>query len=220
MFPGWVLFVCQDSRCIATNANEEQSMANSLVIHATKGIQFVFESLSPEEQKKILKEAASRYSKVLKGYSLSKNTNCDGSHGSTGGEMAFSLMSLMSIAVGKAHLGGVFDAGFILQLANTIQWRCDPKSFLPEDEKCFWDGTTSLCLLILSQLLWRERAKLAEAGVHTRLLKQNVVMVARPGKTPRKAIDFLSAISQMSRNGEPTAKLAAQRIEACMSADF
>jgi len=37
-------------------------------------------------------------------------------------------------------------------------------------------------------------------------------MVARPGKAPRRAIDFPSALRLISQKGEAAAKIASQRI--------
>jgi hypothetical protein len=42
-------------------------------------------------------------------------------------------------------------------------------------------------------------------------------MVARPGKAPRKAIDFPSALKLISQNGEAAAKIASQRILSYLS---
>ena len=67
-------------------------------------------------------------------------------------------------------------------------------------------------LQLLAQILWREETALSKVGIKVLNLKNSTFMVARPGKAPRKAIDFPSALKLISQNGEAAAKIASLRI--------
>jgi len=207
------------SAAFAIELCQNQWKTNSMHVHAAKGIQFVFESLCREKQMALLKEAGQKYCKVLKSYSLSRHSSKE-SEKANGGEVAFHMATLMTTAQGKVGLEDFFGYELVVQLANTVQWRCDPKTVISQHEMPFWDGTTTLCLQLLAQCLWRERTKLKKMGIEPLDLKKNVVMVARPGKAPRKAIDFVSALDVTMKTGEAVAKLAAKRIETCLNMDL
>jgi hypothetical protein len=189
---------------------------NSLHVHAAEGIQFVYDSLHESKQKSILQEVVTRYAKVLKSHSLAR-TIVKGNDIPNGGELAYHLTTLMMLANSKESVEQCFDLQLLTYLVNTIQWRYDPKTVISDEDICFWDGTTTQSLQILAQCLWRENARLLKAGIKMRNLKETVVMVARPGKAPRKAVDFASALGIAVKNGEAASKLAAQRILRCLN---
>lgn len=201
---------------LATPYERNRPITMSIHVHAAEGIQFVFASLNDEKKSAILREAVALYANVLRSYTLSKN-GVSNNEGTNGGEVAFQMATIMTMAIGATSLEQYFDSQALSSLAATVQWRCDPKTYISQDELCFWDGTNTLCLQILSHLLWRENGRLLHAGVRVNDLKENVVMVARPGKAPRKAIDFQSALMTIIKNGESAAKLAAQRIVRCLN---
>merc|ERR1712224_539250 len=133
-------------------------------------------------------------------------------HRANGGELAYNLTSLMMMGRGKDCVDKCFDSNLVSSLVNTVQWRYDPKTSMEEDAVIYWNATTTQCLQILAQILYREETALVKAGIKVCNLKNNIFMVARPGKAPRKAIDFPSALKLISQNGEAAAKISAQRI--------
>jgi hypothetical protein len=179
-------------------------------VQAAEGVLIVFDSLPPSRQETIFKEVRSRYVKLLKSHSIAKATKAN--ERANGGELAYNLTTLMMVARGKECVAECFDSQLVVSMVNTVQWRCDPKTVITEDSLMYWDATTTQCLQIVAQALYTEEAKLAKAGIKLRSLKDSVFMVARPGKAPRKAIDFPSALKLLSMNGEAAAKIAAQRI--------
>jgi hypothetical protein len=203
---------------LATESCQHQSIRNPLHVHAAEGIQFVYDSLHESKQNSILQEVVTRYAIVLKSHSLAR-TIVKGNDRPNGGELAYHLTTIMMLANSKESVEQCFDWQLLTYLVNTIQWRYDPKTVISEEEICFWDGTTTQSLQILAQCLWRENARLLKAGIKMRNLKESVVMVARPGKAPRKAVDFPSALAIAMKNGEAASKLAAQRILRCLNED-
>jgi hypothetical protein len=195
-----------------------QSIRKSLHVHAAEGIQFVYDSLPESKQKTILIEVVTRYVKVLKSRSISR-VALKSNDRANFGELAYHLTTIMLVAMGKDSVEECFNSQLLLSLVSTIQWRYDPKTLIAEDELAYWDASATQSLQIISHLLWREEARLAKAGIKTRSLKENVWMVARPGKAPRKAIDFPSALGLVLKSGEATAKLAAQQIVSCLTKD-
>jgi hypothetical protein len=183
---------------------------NSYHVQAAEGLLTVFDSLSASRQLSVFKEARLRYSMLLKSHSIAKATNAD--ERANGGELAYSLTTLMMLGRGKEEIAKCFDAALLLALVNTVQWRYDPKTTISEDALVEWDATTTQCLQIIAQTLYQGEQALANAGIKLAVLKGSVYMVARPGKAPRKAIDFPSAVKLVSRNGEAAAKMASRRI--------
>jgi len=179
-------------------------------VQAVEGVLVVFDSLPESKQGRIFKEVTTRYIKLLKNHSIARSTKS--SERANGGELAFNLTSLMMVSRGKNSVADYFDSNLVSALVNTVQWRCDPKTTIDQAAITYWDATTTQCLQILSQFLYKEESVLVKAGVKVKNLKNSVFMVARPGKAPRKAIDFPSALKLISQNGEAAAKISSQRI--------
>jgi len=179
-------------------------------VQAVEGALVIFDSLPATKQESMFKEATTRYIKLLKSHSIARATKA--SERANGGELAFNLTTMMMVARGKDCVARCFDSNLATALVNTVQWRCDPKTTIEQDDVAYWDATTTQCLQIIAQILYKEESTLVKAGIKVRNLKNIVFMVARPGKAPRKAIDFPSSLRLLSQNGEATAKIAAQRI--------
>jgi len=179
-------------------------------VQAVEGALVVFDSLPESKQEIIFKEATKRYTKLLKTHSIARSTKS--SERANGGELAFNLTTLMMLARGKDCVAQCIDSKLVSALVNTVQWRYDPKTSIDEAAITFWDATTTQCLQLLAQILYKEESFLVKAGVKAKSLKSSVFMVARPGKAPRKAIDFPSALKLISQNGEAAAKISSQRI--------
>ena len=184
-------------------------------IQAVEGALVVFDSLPESKQEGIFKEVTTRYIKLLKSHSISRSTKVgEKAHG---GELAFNLTMFMMVARGKDCVAKFFDSKLALALVNTVQWRYDPKTTIDQTSTDYWDATTTQCLQLLAQVLYQEESKLIDAGIKVKNLKNSVFMVARPGKAPRKAIDFVSALKLISLSGEATAKISSQRILAFLT---
>ena len=97
-------------------------------------------------------------------------------------------------------------------LVNFVQWRQDPKTSIGNTNQRFWDASISNALLLLSFILWRPEESLARAGIDLRALAGTSLMLARPGKAPRKAIDVKSALTSIINGADAGAAVAAQRV--------
>jgi hypothetical protein len=189
---------------------------NTLYINALSGIQFVFDSVPESKQIAVFNDASARYAKLLKNHAIARAVSNENEH-FKGGELAYHLTTLMLLGKGKTCLDECFTQQLMTSLVNTIQWRFDPKTFIAESELSFWDASATQCLQILSLMLWRHDESLVKSGIKSNSLKSAVFMVARPGKAPRKSIDFTAALGIIVQHGEPAAKMAAMRIIDCMS---
>jgi len=179
-------------------------------VQAVEGALVVFDSLAESNQQSVFTEVSARYVKLLKSHSIARSGK--GSERENGGELAFNLTTLMMVARGNDCVAPYYDSNLVSALVNTVQWRYDPKTSIDQTAVTYWDATTTQCLQILAQILYKEESALAKAGIKVRNLKNSVFMVARPGKAPRKAIDFPSALKLISQNGEAAAKISAERI--------
>ena len=188
---------------------------NSLHVLATEGIEYIFDSLSEAQQKSVISDIASRYQKLLRAHSIARSST-KGVALKNGGQLAYNLTTVLMLANGNTNLEKCFDLTLLTSLVNTVQWRYDPKTVISEEELCFWDATVTISLQILARILWHDEARIEKSGLKKRGLVEAVLMVARPGKAPRKAIDFPSALSFVDKAGEAAAKLAAKRIITCL----
>ena len=179
-------------------------------VQAAEGILVIFDSLSLIKQECIFREVSTRYSKLLKSHCIARAASKN--ERENGGELAYNLTTLMMVAKGKDFDQNCFDSSLVTSLINTVQWRYDPKTSISEESREYWDAATTQCLQLLFQVFSKEEAALIEAGIKIRNLMNSAFMVARPGKAPRKAIDFLSALKLISQKGEATAKVSSQRI--------
>jgi len=179
-------------------------------VQAIEGVLAIFDSLPQSKQEIIFKEVSNRYTKLLKNHSIARSTKSNDR--AYAGELAYDITTLMMAARGKDCISHLYDSNLSSSLVNTVQWRYDPKTVVEPEAVTFWDATTTQCVQILAQILSKDESALAKVGIKARNLKNSVFMVARPGKAPRKAIDFPSALKLISKNGEAAAKIASQRI--------
>lgn len=188
---------------------------NALLILAAEGIEFVFDDLPATQQQTVLKELGNRYTQVLKSQAIVRSAT-KSLDLKKGGELAYNLTNIFMMSSCKDHLDECFDAALITSLVKTVQWRYDPKTVISQEDMCYWDATTTQSLQILARVLSRDEAKLQKSGLLLRGIAETVLMVARPGKAPRKAIDFPSSLSVASKHGEAAAVLAAKRVAKCI----
>ena len=106
----------------------------------------------------------------------------------------------------------VFTQELLKSFMNIIQWRHDPKTSLDKADEQAWNASISNCLLILSLVLWRPDEILSKANLNLTELASTPLMLARPGKAPRKAIDLKSALTKITESSDSAASLAASRI--------
>lgn len=190
----------------------EGSRVRSAHTIAADGLHFVFDKLQAEKQETVIQEAGKLYSSVIKNRSLSKlKTAFDRAQA---GELVYCLTRIMLVGMGNKCVEHAFGTAVITSLVGTVQWRFDAKTAIESDEIVYWEAATTHSLLILAS--WVEQGRPfgpdATAAGKLRTLKENVWMVARPGKAPRKAVDFGTALASASKSAEASARLAADRL--------
>ena len=185
----------------------QQEPTNANLLHGTAvaGIQIVFNSLSGEKQLELGQAISSRFSKAAKNVTVAKG---DRLHG---GQLCYSLTSILLMARGKDSTESVFTTQLLTSMVNLIQWRYDPKTRLDDPDASLWNASVTHCLQLLSLTLMTTEERLNNAGIKPADLAKTVLMVARPGKAPRKAIDLSSALSKaIVDSGDP---IAAQTVK-------
>jgi len=185
----------------------------NLAAVAAHGLQCIFSKLRKEQQRVVIEVVGQSYLDLLRNRSLSKSVK-EANERTSAGKLAYSLTGIMLLAMGSDELENPFSSSAIWPLVGTVQWRYDAKTTIDDDELIFWNAATTHALEILAS--WLEQGKPFKLNGSTsakpRSLKENVWMVARPGKAPRKAADFTTAVALASKNGESNARLAAERV--------
>ncbi|KAL7576547.1 hypothetical protein ACA910_018041 [Epithemia clementina (nom. ined.)] len=214
---------------------------NANLLHSTAiaGIVVVFDSLSMEQQEAAGTAIVTHFQKTVRVCTTARSTakQAQRLHAA---ELSYQLSMALMLMRGKEFMNRIFTQEVLVSFLNLIQWRMDPKTSTgtgasnsakadkkstPElmqqqqlqqqeqEDATYWDAALSNCLLILSLLLWRPDGILKEAQIDLTALASTTLMVARPGKAPRKALDVKAALTKIVENRkEASAALAAQRI--------
>ena len=187
---------------------------NTNLLHCTAvaGIVVVYDFLSSEQQEVAGQAIAKHFAKTVKLCSTARSTakQAQRKHAA---ELSYNLTVALLLVRGKEFMNSVFTQEVLGSFLNLVQWRRDPKTSVGEkkDER-MWDAAISNCLLILSLILWRPDDILREAKVDLKALASSTLMVARPGKAPRKAIDLKAALVKVTNSNDASASLSAQRV--------
>ena len=215
---------------------------NVNLLHSTAitGIVVVFDSLSTEQQEVAGTAIATEFQKTVKLCTTARSAakQAQRLHAA---ELTYHLSMALLMVRGKEFMDSIFTQEVLVSFLNLIQWRMDPKTTptastsadkkspqstesaqQAEDDATNWDAAVSNCLLILSLLLWRPDGILKQAQIDLRALASTTLMVARPGKAPRKALDVKSALTKLTQQPQQgsnknnrkdaSAALSAQRI--------
>ena len=127
-------------------------------------------------------------------------------------ELSYSLTAFLLSFRGQASMSDIFSADIVTALIHMVQWRYDPKTILNDSEERTWTASVANCILLLSSLLWRPDDVLTAHKIDLQSLSNTTLMLARPGKAPRKAIDVKSALSCAINGADSASALAAQRV--------
>ena len=193
---------------IKTTANMN---ANRAYHAAVSGLFIVFDHLSEEEQEGGAIAVASLFSKSVKKCIVTRATTRDEERAYSA-ELLYALTTVLLLARGKSFVDTIFTKDLIVMLVNLVQWRQDPKTSIGNTNQRYWDASISNSLLLLSFILWRPDESLVRAGIDLRALAGTSLMLARPGKAPRKAIDVKSALTSIINGSDAGAAVAAQRV--------
>jgi hypothetical protein len=185
-----------------------EASVNSNMFYATaiSGILIVFSCLPGETQLNLAKAVSTLFSKTVKSVTVARG---DRLHA---GQLVYNLTTIMLLARGKDSTEEIFSGQLMTSLAHLIQWRYDPKTRLDDAEAPLWNAAVTHCVQILSLTLMTTEELLASAGVKISELGKTALMVARPGKAPRKALDFASSLKKLIETGDAAGSVAAQHV--------
>jgi hypothetical protein len=178
---------------------------------AIGGILVIFDYCSSKIQKAIADAAVKHFIKSVKSCSITRSTTRE-SERAYAAEFSYSLSSVLLLVRGKDFIDDIFTQEVLTSFVHLLLWRLDPKTSLGNTDKRSWDASISNCLTILSCLIWRPDVVLSEKKINLEALAGTTLMLARPGKAPRKAIDFKSALARLIDGPDSSAALAAHRI--------
>lgn len=184
---------------------------NLLYGAAASGLQVIFNSLPSDRQLDLAKAIAARFSKTVK---MVTSARGDRVHG---GQLAYNLVTILLLARGKDATESIFTAQLMTSFVHMIQWRFDPKTKIDGPDASLWKASVTQSLQILSMTLTTTEERLAQLGIKKSDLAGTILMVARPGKAPRKAIDLPSALSKAAVGEDAACGMAANAVKAQLS---
>jgi hypothetical protein len=201
--------VLSPSSSTSTSPQHKLYMLQSIAVNV---LEVIFETVSPDLQGTIARNVSNRFVETVKSYTV---TRAPGSadERSQGAVLACSLSTLLLLAVGKEATKDVFSSELVTSMIRLVEWRCDPKAGSEEKDNLDWDASMCHRLQILAFIFTSTRERLDKAGIRPTELSKTVLMMTRPGRAPRKAIDFGSALGKIVEDArDATSCIAARRI--------
>lgn len=182
--------------------------ANRMKSLAVNGLSFLLDEFDHDRQSECAHLIASHFTTVVRNVVVAKSTMNDDERAVVA-EFAYRLSAILLVIRGKEFVDSVFSQSVLTALCHLIQWRHDPKTILGKSGERFWDACVSNCLIMLSSLLSRPEEILKRAGVNVPALISTPLMLARPGKAPRRAIDLQATLQLIVQRPDATASVAA-----------
>jgi hypothetical protein len=185
--------------------------ANLICSTALKGLNMLFECITLDQQEAVASAVATHFKKSVKACSVFRSTvkEAERTH-------APSLLLELSVALlmvhGKSFANKVLTQDVLVAMANLVQWRSDPKSSVAPCDARMLDAVMANCLLLLSVIIWSPEYALESKGINLRSLSEATLMLARPGKAPRKAIDLKVALERIADGADASASQSAVRV--------
>lgn len=185
--------------------------SNRVYESAVNGLSVVFDSLPAATQKTGALVVASHFVKSVKACIVTRSTTReeDRMHAA---EFSYSLALALLLFRGKDFVDEVFSGELLGAMVHLLQWHQDPKTNFGTTNKKVWDASVATCTCLLSTIVWRPDEVLASSGIKLDALAGSVLMLARPGKAPRKAIDVKSALKALAGSADAATSVAAQRL--------
>ena len=193
------------------NSKAKLTKSNQVYHSAVCGISVVFDLLDNETQSSVARSLALAFMSSVKSCIVVRSVAKD-EDGAFAVELSYAISSVLLSFRGTAFANDIFTTDIVTALFHMVQWRYDPKTVLNDSESSTWTASVANCLLLLSSLLWRPDDTLAANKIDLKALANTTLMLARPGKAPRKAIDVKSALSCAINGADSAAAVAAQRI--------
>lgn len=185
--------------------------ANLLYRVVVSGASVIFDCIDEETQKSLASFVSSHFKKLVKVCSVTRSTSRE-LEKQYSAEFALSLSVALVLVRGKLYAAEILTHDLMTAMFHLMQWRHDSKTSLGDTDPRSWDAAIANCLLLLSSLLWRPQEVLDESGVKLDALAGTTLMLARPGKAPRKALDLRSVLMKLSQGQDSLSAVAAQSV--------
>ena len=174
---------------------------------AMEGAERIFDDVSSPFQCSVVAHTVERFARLVK--SVTRPSNGD-ARGTNSGPLACSLTLLMLRSVGNKDVQNLlFTTDLLTSMIQLTQWRYDPKLRSEEQHPLQWDAAVCHCLQIIAFVFRGTEESLQQAGVVPLTSFRTVLMILRPGKAPRKAIDFKTALRRIIDEGTNSAAVLA-----------
>jgi hypothetical protein len=178
---------------------------------AVCGVSIVFDLFEKEAQEKVAGCVTSLFMQSVRGCVVSRSVAKEEERAYSA-DLSYALTSTLLSFIGREFVAKVFTSDVVTALLHMVQWRYDPKTVLTASEKQIWDASVVNCLLLLSSLLWKPDEVLIASGINLEALANTTLMLARPGKAPRKAIDVKSALNCAIGGSDAGSAVAGTRV--------
>lgn len=187
---------------------------NANLVHCTaaSGAGVLLDCVAPEQQEALGVAIATHFKRAVKACSVFRSTarETERAHAAA---LTYHLTLGLLLLRGKAFADAtVFTSDLVTALIHLVLWRCDPKTTVAAGDAPLWDAAVSNALLAVSLWAGRPDRMLEAAGTSRSELSGTTLMLARPGKAPRQAIDLKSALERLIQGPDASAVQSAQRL--------
>lgn len=184
---------------------------NLLHSMAVDGIEVVLDSVDADVQFALMKDISSRFPLLVHSVTVGRNVSSDADR-SHAGLLAYNLSLIILLARGKDSVHDVLlNSDLVMSMIRLIQWHYDAKLSSQEKNDLHWKAAVTHCIQFLT-FVSRNDETLTKAGMRLQQFVGATLMVSRPGKAPRKAPDFVTALKRAESDGGAASAVAARRI--------
>ena len=192
----------------------EKENFNVLKTVAAKGLGIILNDTTVDLQVSAMEAVAAAWNMVVRQQTVARTAG-NSKEKANSGLLAYNLSSLMVRSTSNIGLLSCLSQADLLKcMIHLVEWRYDTKTTLKgNDQQLYWDGATSNAVQHLSYIICGIEERHVSLGVSTKTLAGTVLMLARPGKAPRKTADFPTTLQRvMETRMDAASVLAAERI--------
>jgi hypothetical protein len=182
---------------------------NQMLFAAVRGLDIVIDSLTIDEQKTESIFIAALFVMSVKKCVVVRSIKDEDREFAA--ELTHALTKCLLHFRGKEYVKDVFTKDVIGAMMHLVQWKQDPKTVTANPR--IWDAAVSNCLLLMDMLFWCPNEIIT---IDLAAVAGSTLMLARPGKAPRKAIDVNSALRRIADGPDACAAVSAQRVLDCL----
>lgn len=183
---------------IALNDALQLMSSNLLKSAVAEGLGRIFPDLPLVHQCPIVESLIPQWITLIRTFTVARimGSEADREHGSL---FAYHISHILMVAYNIDALRTVVAKKDVLvSMINLTQWRYDSaKSMLVDDDQLQWEAATSNSLQIVASVMCGTESSQLKLGVLPKTLMMTPLMIARPGKAPRKACDFSTALKRV-----------------------